>query len=87
MGLTRYRCEGCGNLRLFDVVVIRRSSEVHRFSVGGIRDVGDTELLAESVDQISCRWCGHGDDVVLLQDAEGASRALASEGAASDRED
>lgn len=54
----RYRCEGCGNLTRFDVTVTRRTREYHHFSVGGDLEVEDRELLAETIEEVSCRWCG-----------------------------
>jgi hypothetical protein len=63
---TRYRCAGCGNLTRFDVVVTRTTREYHHFTVGGDLEVEDVELVDETVDQISCRWCGHGEQVVDL---------------------
>jgi DNA-directed RNA polymerase subunit RPC12/RpoP len=63
---TRYRCAGCGNLTRFDVVVTRTTREYHHFTVGGDLEVEDVELVDETVDQINCRWCGHGEQVVDL---------------------
>ncbi len=62
----RYRCRACGNLTRFDVVVQRRTRAFHHFSVGGDLSVEDVEVLAESVEEVSCRWCGHGDAVEVL---------------------
>jgi len=53
----RYRCRACGNLTRFDVVVTRRTREYHHFSLGGERAVEASELLAESVEEVACRWC------------------------------
>lgn len=64
----RYRCEACGNLTRFDVVTTRRTRAFHHYSVGGERTVEDEEVLAETVEEVGCRWCGHGNAVVELRD-------------------
>jgi hypothetical protein len=66
----RYRCAACGNLTRFDVVASRRTKSFHHYSVGGDLTVEDVEVLDESVEEVSCRWCGHGDAIEVL--AEGA---------------
>lgn len=70
MDQIRYRCTACGNLTRFDVTVSRRTREFHHFSVGGALDIEQTELLSETVDEILCRWCGHGNDVVRIDREE-----------------
>jgi hypothetical protein len=68
--LVRYRCTACGNLTRFDVVTTRRSRAFHHYTVGGELTVEDEEVLAESVEDVSCRWCGTGNSVeVLSEDA------------------
>jgi hypothetical protein len=69
----RYRCTACGNLTRFDVVTDRRAKAFHHFSVGGELSVEDEEVLSESVVEVSCRWCGHGRSVELLDDASAAA--------------
>jgi hypothetical protein len=56
----RYRCTACGNLTRFDVTTTRRTRAFHHFTVGGDLTVEDEEVLAEEVEDVSCRWCGHG---------------------------
>lgn len=58
----RYRCAACGNLTRFDVVTTRRTRAFHHFSVGGDLSVEDEAVLAEHVDDVTCRWCGAGGD-------------------------
>jgi len=60
---TRYRCTACGNLTRFDVTTTRTTRAFHHFTVGGELQVEDEEVLADSVDEVSCRWCGHGRSV------------------------
>jgi hypothetical protein len=66
--VTRYRCAACGNLTRFDVVTDRRTRAFHHYSVGGDLSVEDVEVLDESVEEVSCRWCGHGDAIEALTD-------------------
>jgi hypothetical protein len=58
---TRFRCSACGNLTRFDVVTSRRTRAFHHFSVGGDLTVEDEEVLDETVETVTCRWCGASD--------------------------
>lgn len=69
----RYRCTACGNLTRFDVVTTRTTREFHHYTVGGALEVEEPEVLAEVVDEVSCRWCGTGASVVELSDADVAA--------------
>ena len=62
----RYRCAACGNLTRLDVTVTRRTKEFHHFSVGGSLTVEDEEVISHVVEDVSCRWCGHGRAVEVL---------------------
>jgi hypothetical protein len=62
----RYRCAACGNLTRFDVTVTRRTKEFHHFSVSGSLTVEDEEVISHVVEDVSCRWCGHGRAVEVL---------------------
>jgi DNA-directed RNA polymerase subunit RPC12/RpoP len=66
----RYRCAGCGNLTRFDVTVVRRSRAFHHFTIGGELTVEDEQVLSEQVEEVSCRWCGHGRAVEELAESE-----------------
>ena len=66
--VTRYRCAACGNLTRFNVVTNRRTKAFHHFSVGGELSIEDIEVLDESVEEVSCRWCGHGDAIEVVKD-------------------
>jgi DNA-directed RNA polymerase subunit RPC12/RpoP len=63
MATTRYRCTACGNLTRFDVTTTRTTRAFHHFTVGGDLVVEDEQVLAESVDEVTCRWCGHGRSI------------------------
>jgi hypothetical protein len=64
--VVRYRCAACGNLTRFNVVTSRRTSAFHHFSVGGELTIEDVEVLDESVEEVSCRWCGNGNAIEIL---------------------
>ncbi len=72
MSTTRYRCSACGNLTRFDVVTSRRTRAFHHYTVGGELVVEEVEVLDESVDDVSCRWCGNGRAVEPLPDDQPA---------------
>lgn len=65
----RYRCGACGNVTRFDVTTTRRTRAFHHYTVGGELDVEDEELLAEVIEEVSCRWCGTGRAVERIVDA------------------
>ena len=66
MKSARYRCSACGNLTRFDVIATRRSRAFHHYSVGGELTVEEEETLSETIEEVTCRWCGSGRSVELL---------------------
>ena len=66
----RYRCNACGNLTRFDVTTTRRTRAFHHYSLGGELAVEDEQVLEESVEEVSCRWCGTGKSVEELSESE-----------------
>jgi hypothetical protein len=78
----RYRCAACGNLTRFDVVTTRRTRAFHHYTVGGDLHVEDQAVLDEHVDEVTCRWCGTGASVEVLEDeGDDAGDAAAPAGA------
>lgn len=63
----RYRCTACGNLTRFEVTVNRRTRSFHHYTIGGELSIEDTEVLAEEVESVVCRWCGTADSVVQVE--------------------
>jgi hypothetical protein len=59
----RFRCDGCGNVTRFDVVASARTRRFHHFDLGGVGHVEDEEVLAETIESVTCRWCGRSDAV------------------------
>ena len=61
---SRYRCTACGNLTRFDVVSTRRTRAFHHYTVGGELEVEHEDVLEETIERVTCRWCGTADTVV-----------------------
>jgi len=55
------------------VVASRKTRAFHHYSVGGALAIEDVEILEDSVDEVSCRWCGHGNAVEVFEDPPGLS--------------
>jgi rubredoxin len=62
-----YRCRACGNRTRFDVVRTSTVREFHHFTLDGSVDVQVVDVIEDRVDSVTCRWCGHGKDVVSLE--------------------
>ncbi len=71
----RYRCAACGNLTRFDVTVTRRTRAFHHYSLGGDLVVEDEQVLAETVEEVACRWCGSARAVEALAPAPQGSES------------
>ncbi len=68
----RWRCGGCGNLTRFDVTRTRRTTEYWHFDLSGDPRVEETEVREETVEAVTCRWCGRDDAIELLARNEAA---------------
>jgi len=60
---SRWRCGGCGNLTRFDVRRTRRTAEFWHFDLAGAHQVEESEVLAETLESVTCRWCGRADAI------------------------
>lgn len=63
---SRWRCAHCGNLTRFDVVRSTRSREFWHLGMSGEPVIEEREVLAETIEVVECRWCGHGDRVEMV---------------------
>lgn len=63
---TRWRCALCGNLTRFDVQRSTRAREYVHVSLAGEPVVEERQVVAETVDHVTCRWCGRPDSVELV---------------------
>lgn len=68
----RWRCGGCGNLTRFDVTRTRRTDEYWHFDLSGEPVIESTEVKAETVESVTCRWCGRADAIELIERNEAA---------------
>ncbi|MDQ1424864.1 MAG: hypothetical protein QOD72_2362 [Acidimicrobiaceae bacterium] len=77
--VVRYRCTSCGNLTRFDVLSTRRTKAYHHFTTSGELTVEDVDVIAETVESVTCRWCGPSGVVEPLAEsvAEDLSEKLA----------
>lgn len=87
---TRYRCAACGNLTRFDVTATRTTRAFHHYTLGGDLAVEHEVVLAETVQEVACRWCGHGRSVEVLDGdaagSDGDAAGPAGQAASSDGE-
>jgi hypothetical protein len=63
---SRWRCTLCGNLTRFDVTRSTRAREYVHVDLAGEPVVEEREVLAETVEHVSCRWCGAVDQVEVV---------------------
>ena len=79
---TRLRCAHCGNLTRFDVVRSSRVREFWHADMAGNVNVDETEVLSETIEQITCRWCSANDriELVLRPDFGGPSQEAPGDG-------
>jgi rubredoxin len=61
---TRYRCKACGNITRFDVKETITQTSLYHYTLGGELDREELHVVSRTVEDISCRWCGHGKEVV-----------------------
>ncbi len=77
-GTTRWRCAQCGNLTRFDVLRTTRTREYVHVELSGAPRVEEREVLAESVDRVTCRWCNGVDTVQLVARPDSGATAAGS---------
>ncbi len=63
---TRWRCTLCGNLTRFDVTRTTRAREYVHVDLSGTPAVEEREVLADTVEHVTCRWCKAVDTVELV---------------------
>jgi hypothetical protein len=71
---TRWRCQQCGNLTRFTVTRTTRTREYVHVDLAGEPRTEETEVLVDTVEHVTCRWCASVDtvEVVPRPDAGGA---------------
>ena len=66
----RWRCAGCGNLTRFDVTRTRRTTDYWHVDLAGEARVEEQKVLAETLESVSCRWCGRSDAIEVVDRAD-----------------
>jgi DNA-directed RNA polymerase subunit M/transcription elongation factor TFIIS len=74
----RYRCGACGNLTRFDIVSTRRARSFHHFSLGGELSIEETEVLSETIELVTCRWCGNSKSIEHLSEQQSIASPLST---------
>ncbi|MGB9377420.1 MAG: hypothetical protein WCB04_07905 [Mycobacteriales bacterium] len=72
---TRWRCAQCGNLTRFDVTRTTRVREFVHVDLSGESRVEEREVLAESVERVTCRWCSGIDTVEVVPRPDAGAEA------------
>ncbi len=67
---SRYRCTACGNLTRFDVTESTTVRSFYHYTVGGELTIEEPTVISRTVDEVSCRWCGHGRAVEEIVDGQ-----------------
>lgn len=73
---TRWRCALCGNLTRFDVERTVRSRDFVHVDLAGEAVVEERQVTAETIERITCRWCGNADAVELVSRPAAAETAV-----------
>ena len=63
---TRWRCTLCGNLTRFDVTRTTRVTEFVHLDLAGEPRVEERDVLADTIEHVTCRWCNAVDQVELV---------------------
>ena len=63
---SRWCCSHCGNLTRFDVVRNRTTAEFWHMSMSGTPEIEESEVREETIQSVSCRWCGAADAVEVV---------------------
>jgi hypothetical protein len=72
---SRWRCTLCGNLTRFDVTRTTRVREFVHLDLSGEPTVEERDVLADTIEHVTCRWCNAVDQVEVIDRpaTEGAS--------------
>ncbi len=63
---SRWRCAQCGNLTRFDVVRQARTREFWHVDLAGVPTVESVDVLSDTLESVSCRWCGSGAAIEVV---------------------
>jgi hypothetical protein len=68
----RFRCSGCGNLTRFDVESVERVRRFWHVDLAGSGHAEEEERVEVRVESVTCRWCGAGDRIEVIDALPGA---------------
>jgi hypothetical protein len=57
-------------LTRFDVTETTSVRSFYHYTVGGELTIEEPTVISRSVDEVSCRWCGHGRAVEEIADGQ-----------------
>ena len=63
---SRWRCTLCGNLTRFDLTRVSRAREYVHVDLAGAPTVEERELIEDTVEHVTCRWCKAVDQVEII---------------------
>ena len=63
---SRWRCGRCGNLTRFDVARTSRVREYWHLDLAGEAGIEETEVVTDTVESVTCRWCGADGDAIEI---------------------
>jgi hypothetical protein len=63
---SRWRCTACGNLTRFDVVRTTKTREFVHADLAGQARVEEREVIAEAIEQVTCRWCNGVNTIEVI---------------------
>ena len=63
---SRWRCTLCGNLTRFDLTRVSRAREYVHVDLAGAATVEERELIEDTVEHVTCRWCKAVDQVEII---------------------
>ncbi len=63
---TRWRCSLCGNLTRFDATRRTRTREYVHVDLAGEATVEERDLLEDTVEHVTCRWCNAVDQIEIV---------------------
>lgn len=69
-GLTpghRFRCDACGNLTRFDVDITERQVRYWHADLAGEGQVEQSDTVEQTVNGVSCRWCGTTEGIQVVK--------------------
>jgi hypothetical protein len=55
-------------LTRFTVTETTTTRAFHHYTVGGDLTIEEAEIVAHHLDDVTCRWCGHGKEVVVVEE-------------------